>query len=166
MSIDYRLDQIKLNLDRLRLLPDDFGKKYIIINIPDFRLKYYKNGKLAEEMNVVVGKDKHYTPALKDTINYLVFNPRWNVPQSIATKEMLPKIKKDTSWLAKNGYMLLKGSYEGNDTINPAMVEWSEITEDNFPFFIVQKPGGNNALGRIKFMMPNDSEYLFTRYPG
>ncbi len=171
-SIDYRLNQIKLNLDKLRWLPGDFGKQYIIINIPDFRLKYYENGKLVQEMNVVVGKTTHYTPALKDSVNYIVFNPVWNVPRSIATKEMLPKIKKDSSWLTKNNYMLLKGSYASNDTIDAAKVKWSEITEDNFPFFVVQKPGGSNALGRVKFVMPNNqsiylhdtpANYLFNR---
>ena len=159
--VDYRLNQVKLNLDRIRWFPDDFGRKYIIINIPDYRLGYYDNGKLMETMNVVVGKTEHFTPVLKDSIIDVVFNPQWNVPASIATKEMLPKIQNDTNWLAKNDYMLLEGSYTSTDDVAPGMVKWEKITENNFPYRIVQKPGGKNALGRVKFVMTNNqSIYL------
>ncbi len=171
-SIDYRLDQIGVNLDRLRWLPDNLGDSYIEVNIPEFSLKYFESNQLITHMNVVVGRNKNYTPVLKDTLSYLVFNPTWNVPNSIATKEMLPKIKADSTYLARNNYVLLKSSYISKDTINPAEVEWSEITRDNFSYRIVQKSGRFNALGTIKFIMPNNhniylhdtpSHHLFSR---
>ena len=170
--IDYRLDQIRVNLDRLRWLPDDLGNNHIEVNIPEFSLKYFENNQLVTHMNVVVGRNQNYTPVLKDTLSYLVFNPTWNVPRSIATNEMLPKIKDDPMYLARNHYVLLKGSYISKDTINPLEVDWSEITSDRFPYQIVQQPGQFNALGTIKFIMPNNhniylhdtpSHHLFSR---
>lgn len=172
IPIDFRLDQIRLNLDRLRWLPDEIGKRDIIVNIPDYKLKYYEDHRLTMEMGVIVGRTTHYTPALKDTITYIVINPTWNVPYSIATEEMLPKIKADPSYLSRNNYKLLRGSYLSDDVVNPNSVDWSEITENNFPFFIVERPGNGNALGRIKFMLPNNysiylhdtpADHLFSR---
>ena len=159
--IEYRLAQIRLNLDRLRWLPNSVGNRDIIVNIPDYKLQYFENNELAQEMGVVVGKTANYTPALKDTITYLVFNPTWNVPYSIATEEMLPKIKADPSYISRNNFKLLRGSYLSDDEINPDSVNWYEITADNFPFFIVERPGNGNALGRVKFILPNNySIYL------
>ena len=161
ITVDFRLDQIRLNLDRLRWLPDNLGKRDIVVNVPDFKLEYYEDYHLVKEMNVVVGKTTHYTPALKDTITYIVFNPTWNIPYSIATEEMLPKIKADPSFLARNNYKLLRGSYTSDEVVNPYSVDWNEITADNFSFFIVERPGNGNALGRVKFMLPNNySIYL------
>lgn len=153
--IDYRLDQIKINLDRLRWENQRSHQRYIAINIPDYSLKYFENGKITQQMNVVVGENENYTPALKDTISFIVINPTWNVPWSIATKEMLPKIKADSGFLAGNNYSLRRGSYDGKKVATPHAIDWSEITENNFPFFIVQEPGNFNSLGRIKFMLPN-----------
>lgn len=160
-TIDYRLGQIRVNLDRLRWKNENPHKKYIEINIPEYVLKYHKNGKIVQQMNVVVGETENSTPALKDTISSIVINPTWNVPRSIATEEMLPKIKADPGYLASHNYTLRSGSYNGEKVTNPQAVEWSEITKNNFPFFIVQEPGNFNSLGRIKFMLPNNySIYL------
>ncbi len=159
--LSYRIDQIRLNMDRLRRLPDDVYNRDVLVNVPDFTLQYFENGRLIQKMNVVVGKIKKYTPLLKDTITYIVFNPTWNVPRSIATEEMLPRIKTDSTYLSRNNYMLLRGSYASTDVVDPKTVNWSHISADNFPFSIVQKPGRTNALGTIKFMLPNNySIYL------
>ncbi len=170
--IDYRINQIKLNLDRIRRMPEKTGNRIIFVNVPDYSLEYFENDKLIQKMKVVVGKIEKYTPILKDTITYLVFNPTWNVPHSIATEEMLPRIKTDPTYLSRNNYMLLKGSYTSNEEIDPTKVNWSKITPSNFPYRIVQRPGSTNALGRIKFMLPNNhsiylhdtpADYLFNR---
>lgn len=159
--VEYRLGQITINLDRLRHEAENPHDRFIEINIPDYSLEYYEDGEIAEQMNVVVGKIENNTPFLQDTINHIVINPRWNVPWSIATKEMLPQIKRDPGYLARNNYVLVKGSYISDNFVDPYSVDWSEITRRNFPFFIVQQPGNSNALGRIKFMLPNNySIYL------
>jgi L,D-transpeptidase YcbB len=159
-SIDYRIGQIKANLERMRWVPGD-EKHYILVNIPEFMLRYYRDHKLEYEMKVVVGKKKHLTPILSDTVRYVVFNPSWNVPSSISSEEMVEKIKADSSFLKRNQFVLLKGSYLSTDTIDPDTVDWSNITAENFPYLLVQKPGSINALGRVKFLFPNhQSIYL------
>lgn len=152
----YRLDQVLVNIDRIRSRPNHMGIRYIIVNIPGFFLEYFDRDSLRMKMDVVVGELENYTPILKDTMSYIVFNPTWNVPFSIATEEMLPEIKKDPDYLIRNDYILLKGSYSSNDTLDPETIKWRKITPEEFPFSIVQQPGKKNALGRIKFMFPNN----------
>jgi len=169
-TIEYRIDQVRVNMERIRWLPDSFGEKYILVNLPEYKLRYYEKGCLLEEMKIVIGEIENYTPVLKDTLRYIVFNPVWNLPRSIAVKEKLPRIKSDSTYLERYDYILLKGSYISNDTINPDSVNWSDIDKENFPFYMVQKPGKYNALGRVKFLFPNHhaiylhdtpSEHLF-----
>lgn len=155
-NVDYRIGQIVVNLERMRWLPNLQNEEYIVVNIPEFVLRSYKNNKLKDQMNVVVGNVKNHTPILLNTIKYIVFNPTWNVPPSIVRKEMVAKMKSDSGYLAKNQYVLLKGSYLSHDTANPADIDWTEITAANFPYHVVQKPGKINALGKIKFLFPND----------
>lgn len=155
IPLQKRIDQVRINLDRIRWLPESFGEKYIIINVPAFSFYYFENGKPVLNMDVVVGKNENYTPILNDTLYSVIFNPSWNVPASIATKEMLPKIRKDPGYLGKNNYVLLKGSYVSKDTVNPEDVDWKEVTKEHFPYFIVQEPGKANPLGKLEFMMLN-----------
>lgn len=170
--LGYRLAQIKLNLDRLRWLPVNFKSRDVVVNIPDYSLEYFENGELAMRMNVVVGRGSNYTPALNDTMTYIVFNPTWNVPRSIALNEILPKQKADSSYLGKKNFKLLNGSYASKDVVDPKSVDWSGINRSNFHYSVVQKPGNTNSLGRIKFMLPNNhniylhdtpADYLFNR---
>lgn len=155
-NVDYRIGQIVVNLERMRWLPYLHDKEYLVVNIPEFVLRCYKNNKLKDQMNVVVGNVKNHTPILLNTIKYIVFNPTWNVPPSIVRKEMVAKMKSDSAYLAKNQYVLLKGSYLSHDTVNPADIDWTKINADNFPYHVVQKPGKINALGKIKFLFPNN----------
>ncbi len=172
-NVDYRIKQLAVNLERMRWLPHLHDKEHIVVNIPEFVLRSYRNNKVKAQMNVVVGNVSNPTPILLNTIKYIVFNPTWNVPPSITRREMVTKMKSDSSYLEKNQYVLLKGSYVSRDTINPADVDWSEITADNFPYHVVQKPGRINALGKVKFLFPNDqniylhdtpSKSLFQQY--
>jgi murein L,D-transpeptidase YcbB/YkuD len=156
VPLSYRLQQLIVNMERLKTLSGDFGERFIVVNIPAFFLEYYEKGRPRLTMNVVVGDIENYTPVLQDTMSLIVFNPVWNVPFSIATKEILPEAKSDAGYFDKNNYVVLKGSYTSKDTIDPENVNWEELSEENFTFFIVQKPGKSNALGRIKFIFPNN----------
>lgn len=157
VPLQNRLTQLLVNIDRFRSLPSDMGERYIAVNIPGYFMEFHENDSLKIKMNVVVGDIENYTPVLKDTMSYIVFNPEWNVPVSIVKKEMVPEIKKDMSYLAKNNYVLLKGSYNSPDTINPSDIKWQKVDTSNLDFRIVQMPGGKNALGRLKFMFPNNN---------
>jgi L,D-transpeptidase YcbB len=150
-----RLNQIRLNLERMRWLPGDLGENHIIINIPDFSFEFHRQGELIQEMNVVVGENEHYTPVLEDTLYAVIFNPTWNVPNSIATSEIFPKMLEDKSYMEKNEFSVLRDSYVSKDTIDIHSYDWSEVSRDSFPYFIVQHPGPINSLGQIQFMLQN-----------
>ena len=150
-----RIQQIKLNLERWRWLPQSLGEKYIIVNIPDFRLDVIENEISRLHMRVVVGKSYRRTPVFSDHITYLVLNPRWEVPHNIAVKDKLPLIKKDPEYFKKIHMSVLKGWGSDAKKIDPATINWTALNERNFPYRLRQSPGPWNALGQIKFMFPN-----------
>ena len=161
INLDDRINQITVNLERLRWLPDSLGKNYIYVNIADFSLDVVENSKKVMEMKVIVGNDQRSTPVFSDRIRYVVLNPYWTVPKTIAVEDKLPLIKKDISYLAENNYRLFKYREGSLVEVDPADIEWKNIDKDNFNFIIRQDPGDNNALGRVKFLFPNKfSVYL------
>ncbi len=172
VSRDQRIKQLIINMERWRWLPENLGSRYIYVNIADYNLKLYENNQVIMEMKTIVGQEQRSTPVFSDTIKYLVINPYWYVPKSIAVKDKLPLIKKDYNYLKENNYSLFK--YTANnklEEINPAAVNWSNINKNNFNYLLRQNPGDQNALGRVKFMFPNrfsiylhdtPSRYLFS----
>ncbi|SNB61688.1 Murein L,D-transpeptidase YcbB/YkuD [Arboricoccus pini] len=152
-----RLREIKVNMERLRHFDPDPSGPYFVVNIPDYRLQLITpdeaTGKpvVAYEQHVVVGTAKDQTPTFSADMSYIEFNPNWHVPKSIAIKEMLPKIRADPGYLERNSYLLLSGG----QPVNPWLVDWSQVNAQNFPYRVRQTPGGQNALGQMKFMFPN-----------
>jgi len=126
-------------------------QKFILVNIADYNLYLFENLEIAYQCRVVVGKQHHETPVFNSDIKYVVFNPTWTVPYSIASKEILPKLKNDPSYLQDRNMTLLKG---GNE-VDPATVDFNIYSKNKFPFTIRQEPGPNNALGMVKFIFPN-----------
>ncbi|TRL29092.1 L,D-transpeptidase family protein [Methylosinus sporium] len=132
--------EIIANMERWRWLPRELGESRIEVNIPDFELAVVRDGQVAHRARVIVGKEGTPTPVFSDKMQFIIVNPYWNVPPSILTKEMLPKFGGDLSAIAARGY---------------------EVITRKGQTFVRQKPGEANALGRIKFMFPNDfSVYL------
>lgn len=156
ISLEDRIDQIKLNMERMRWLPETFGDKYILVNIPEFKMRIYENSKIAMEMKVIVGKTYNATPIFSDTMEYIDFSPTWTVPRSIAIEEMLPRIKEDPDYLTKRNFKLYDSWEKDAEPIDPHDVKWKKVDEENFNFRIVENPGDANSLGRVKFMFPND----------
>jgi len=150
-----RVDQLVINLERRRWLAGYLGDRYIYVNIADNDLKVVVNDKTIHVARVVVGKPFHETPVFSGLMTYIDLSPFWNVPQSIASKEMLPLIKRNPGYLDSNNYLLLTRIGDNNSAIPPSSVDWSAITPANFPYFIRQKPGPWNALGNMAFMFPN-----------
>lgn len=158
--VEERMRQIELNMERWRWLPEDLGRRYILINIPGFEMRVMEGDRQIMEARVVVGKSVQPTPVFTGTMSYLVLNPYWNIPRSIAVEEMLPQLHDDPYALAEQNIRILD-LRNGGQEIDPGEVDWQEINENNFPFRLRQDPGPNNALGRIKFMFPNrHSVYL------
>ncbi len=152
VSAEDRVNQIRLNLERARWVLDDLEDDFIVVNIAGFRAYLYRDRKPVWSTRVVVGKTYHKTPVFRSLLKYIVFNPTWTVPYSIATKEMLPAIKRDPAYLSARNFDVK--DRDGN-IIDPASVDWSQVTTRNFRFTFVQRPGLSNALGEIKFIFPN-----------
>ncbi len=141
---------IKANMERCRWFDVDVSKEFILVNIPDYTLYYFKNDKIVYSEVVIVGKLLNQTPVFHSLITSVEFNPYWTVPRSIATKEMLPKLKADPTYLEKHNMVL----YE-NNVVVPTPTSFASYTENNFPFVIKESPGPNNSLGQVKFLFPN-----------
>ncbi len=150
-SLDNQLKQIEINLERWRWLPRDIGGDYILVNVAGFYLDVFEQDSSKLNKKVMVGTPRTKTPIFSNMMQYIELNPYWTVPYSIATREMLPKIKKDPGYLARNNYKLLSGG----KAVNPYAVDWTNVKRGSFPYIIRQNPGSNNALGEIKFMFPN-----------
>jgi murein L,D-transpeptidase YcbB/YkuD len=166
---EQRIRQLQINLERARWVFDDVADDLIIVNIAGFTAYVLRDREIVWQTKVQVGSTYHQSPVFRDEIKYLVFNPTWTVPYSIATKEMLPQIKNDPDYFAKRDFDVKDRS---GQIIDPAGVDWSQHSRGNFPYTLVQRPSPNNALGRVKFMFPNEhavylhdtpSKYLFER---
>ena len=131
VPIGDRIRQIELNLERWRWLPASLGERYAIINIPQFELRVVEGGRAALSMRIVVGKDYQQTPVFSAAVTQVVFSPYWNVPDSIAAKEIRPKARRDRGYLRREHIEVVAGGK------------------------LRQRPGPWNALGLIKFNMPN-----------
>lgn len=128
------------NMEMWRWMPRDLGGDRIEVNIPDYAVRVFHDGRAIDEHRVVVGKTDTPTPLFSNAMKYLIVNPYWNVPQSIIKKEMLPKGGGSLGYLQGRGYDV--GWHNGMATVK-------------------QLPGPKNALGQIKFLFPNDySVYL------
>jgi murein L,D-transpeptidase YcbB/YkuD len=140
-----RLEQILLNMDRMRWMPTEPTGQLIVVNIPEFILHVYEGKQKAFTMNVVVGKEGHNTVSFSGDLSTIVFSPYWNVPPSIVKNEILPSIQKNPGYLAAQ---------------NMEQVG----TEGGLPK-IRQLPGPKNSLGRVKFLFPNSFNIYFHDTP-
>ncbi|MFP3944783.1 MAG: murein L,D-transpeptidase [Alphaproteobacteria bacterium] len=155
VPVEHRIQQIVINLERHRWLPNRYEERYVFVNLADYELRVVNRGRTIFRTEVVVGAPYHRTPVFSDRIQYLVFNPYWNVPQSIAREEFLPELRENPYYLEEEGYELLSGWSRDARTIDPLNVDWHQIDPEKFPFRLRQKPGPKNSLGNIKFMLPN-----------
>lgn len=151
MSDEERIARIKLNLDRWRRLPADLGRDHVLINIPEYRLRYFRDREQSLSMRIIVGTKSNPTPEFNDKIEYLVFNPYWYVPRSIVREELLPTVRKNSGYLSANRYELLA---DGR-AISPEDIDVNNVDFSRSPYRVRQKPGSHNALGAIKFLFPN-----------
>ncbi len=159
VSPSQRAGVLALNIQRLRLLPGKLSTG-IMVNIPAYSLVYYQNGDPVLDSRVIVGRPDRKTPMMSSALNNVVVNPPWNVPPTLARKDILPKVWNDPGYLERHGYTVMRG-WNSNETIDPWNVDWATITPSNLPFRFQQAPGAHNSLGRYKFNMPSsDAIYL------
>jgi murein L,D-transpeptidase YcbB/YkuD len=147
-----RVGQLIVNLERWRWLPHDLGKRYVIANIAGFQVTSINDGIGEEVRTAIFGKLTRETPTFSDSIEYVVFNPWWEVPDSIARHDKLAQFKRDPGAIGRLGYKIL--DRQGN-AVNAAGIDWSGVSSSAFPYRIRQAPGPSNALGQVKIMFPN-----------
>jgi murein L,D-transpeptidase YcbB/YkuD len=143
-----RIRAIELNLERWRWLPDPMPGRYLIVNVPDFRLEAIEQGRAVMDMRVVVGAPDNKTPIFADEMTEVIFSPYWNVPPGIAEEETIPRAASDPGFLSRNNMEVVT---QTGETVDPYSVDWSNTKG----LRIRQRPGSGNALGGVKFIFPN-----------
>lgn len=147
------IDRIDANLERWRWLPNVLPSTMVRVNIASFYLRAVRNGEQELGMRVVVGRPYRNTPVFTEAMKYMVLNPFWNVPVKLATEDKLPQLRRDPDALRVSGFEVKPA---GSDAfVDVAQIDWSGVTRRNFSYLLRQRPGPGNALGQIKFMMPN-----------
>ena len=149
-SLD-RLNRVALEMERIRQATV-YPEKYILINLPEYMLRFYINDSLKAEHNIIIGKLGNETPQLKASVKKIIVFPYWKVPYSISSKEILPAAQSNPNYFAKHNYRIYRNDLE----IDPLTVNWKKIKENSFPYVVKQDPGPKNSLGMIKFDMPNN----------
>ena len=161
VPVEQRIKQIEINLDRWRWLPNDLGESRIVVNTAGFDMDVHLNHNHVTTMNVVVGKPKHRTPIFSDVMEYLVFRPSWHVPKSITRDELLPRERANPGYLENKDFVAVSLSSNQSVPISTLAREDLETAAFTSRYRLRQKPGDTNALGSIKFMLPNQySIYL------
>jgi murein L,D-transpeptidase YcbB/YkuD len=153
-AADVDRPKIELNMQRWRQMPDNFGERHVRINIPAYELQIREGDETPLKMKVVVGTNDTKTPLLSSEMKYVVFSPYWNIPKSILTKEILPKIRQNSNYLTKEDLEVVRVSGKRVDVINPNDIDWDEVDEQEIQ--LRQKPGKKNSLGLVKFIFPNE----------
>ena len=148
----------ELNLERWRWKGTKPSGRFIFVNVPEFRLSFYDDGKPEITMRVVVGDEYHSTPVFNGKIQYLVFNPEWVITQNIAKKEVLPLIQRKPEFIEKDSIKVLANWEKDAPEVDPKSIDWAKLTPETFPYKLVQRPGSHNPLGRVKFIFPNEND--------
>lgn len=144
---------IAVNMERLRWTHETLSENYIVVNIPEYALRVYDNNKESLKLKVVVGDPETPTPVFSDVLEHIVFSPTWTIPKSIIEEEVIPRLQEDPDYYTDSNYTFMKK--DDKSEVDPLDEKWDEEVDPN-EYVIVQKPGSDNALGRVKFVMPNN----------
>lgn len=170
-SIEERIEQIELNMERWRWLPRDLGTRYLMVNMAGFELDIVHGEEVELSMPIIIGKAYRETPTFGGMISYLEYNPYWTIPKRIMWEDYIPKARRNPDYLDARSIKLYHGWAEPVE-VDPASVDWRDVSWDNSPYWMRQDPGPGNALGRVKFMFSNPYQiylhgtpdrYLFQR---
>jgi murein L,D-transpeptidase YcbB/YkuD len=153
VPVEGRIDQLRINLERLRWVMQDLPPRYIGVNIAGFRVYYLRGDEIVWSTRAVVGKPYRQTPIFRADMTHIVLNPDWTVPPTILRNDTLPAIRRDRGYLDANHMDVVSST---GRPIDPATIDWSRYPGERFPYMIRQRPGSWNSLGSVKFIFPND----------
>jgi len=148
-----RAGTLALNIERLRDLSRRLPRRALIVNVPAFTLTHLSDGRPEWQTRVIVGRPSWQTPLFESAIGRVELNPYWNVPPSIARRELVPKIAADPGYLAKHDMRILQGPAGHAVEVAPDSVDWRRFSASGFR--LRQEPGPLNPLGQVKFFLPN-----------
>jgi murein L,D-transpeptidase YcbB/YkuD len=166
------INSIITNLDKLKVFPNRFPNEYILVNIPDFTMDYYKGGESILHMNAVIGRDQRPTPIFQSKMTYLELNPNWNIPENLVRRDLIPTLMEQPNYMKEHNIHVFSGKRELKNFDIRKLFPYQNESRGHIPYRFVQFPGDDNALGRIKFMFPNkysvylhdtDNKSLFSR---
>jgi len=152
IPVEERINTVRVNMERARWVMHHLPEDFMVVNIAGFNVRRVTNDSVVFWSRVIVGRHYHETPIFKGTLSYIELNPTWTLPYSIATKETLPRLKKDPGYLAKKNMIIMDRS---GKELDPTTIDFNSLSRGNFPYTLRQKAGPHNALGQVKFMFPN-----------
>jgi len=153
LPVKKNIQEIIANLDICKLYPKHFENEYVEVNIPDFNLRYYRNGRRIFKTGLVVGRIDRPTPIFSDQITYMVLNPTWTIPDNLVKRDLIHVLRENPMYLKENNIRVFSGNKEVE--VTSADLDPYEHSSRHVPYRFVQYPGDTNALGRIKFIFPN-----------
>lgn len=148
---DERVDQIRVNLERMRWVSDGLPGDLVLVDIAGQEVQLFRDDEVVWKSRVIVGRPTRPTPVFRDQIEYLELNPNWTVPPTILKKDILPAMRKNPGYLKKKGLQVIS---RAGKPVSSESVNW-QGSAASFPYMIRQPPGSRNALGEVKFMFPN-----------
>ncbi len=164
IPVETWIARIAENLELYRSEATEIGEQALVVNIAAQELVLIDGGEEILRSRTIVGRAGWETPLLSSQIWSIEINPTWTVPRKIALQEILPRARRDgPEYLGQRGYRLFDA---GMRQIDATDIEWERIGESYMPYVLRQDAGGNNALGRVKFLFPNDEDIYLHDTPG
>jgi len=152
VSIADRILQLRINLDRGRILLQDLPPQFVVVNVAGYMIYMVRGDEVVWRSRVQVGRAYRRTPIFRSAISYLVWNPSWTVPPGIIWSDILPGARRDPHSITRRGLTVLD---RGGRIVDPETIDWSSFRSGHIPYTLRQEPGPDNAMGRVKFMFPN-----------
>ena len=151
-SVRSRIDQIRVNMERGRWVLHALPRSFLVVDIAGYHVYFIRDHEIIWSSRVQVGQPYRQTPVFKANMTYLVFNPDWTVPPGILEKDVLPRVLEDPEFLTANDYAVVDSH---GKRVDPDSISWTEFSAQTLPYKLVQAPGPDNPMGRVKFIFPN-----------
>jgi murein L,D-transpeptidase YcbB/YkuD len=150
-----RVREVESNLEVRRAFEARAEPRYVLVNVPDYRLVLVDGGATALAMKVAVGDEGWATPPIDEEIRTIVVNPVWKLPATIVAADLAPKVLTNDRHLEEKGFVIVTADDAGAETVDPARIDWEDVHPETFPYLVRQEPGPENLLGALKFSFPN-----------
>jgi murein L,D-transpeptidase YcbB/YkuD len=163
VPVEKRIDQIRVNLERFRWVSHQIPESFVVADLAGSEVYYTRQNEVVWQARAQVGVPCQEMPCFRADIRYMVINPTWTIPPKIVAEDILPALKRDSTYLKKRAIRVLN---RHGDSIAPKSIKWTGYPERNFPYLLQQDSGPDNVLGRLKFVFPNPYRVTIHDRPG